>query len=438
MKGAEIITIGDELLIGQVIDTNSAWIAEKLNELGVEVFQRRAIGDSREMIFNALDSLLPQTRLVIITGGLGPTRDDITKKTLAEYFGMELIFHDETLRHITNMFTKLGREVNDLNASQAWLPSGCIPLKNMSGTAPGMRFNRNGIVYFSLPGVPYEMKSLFEAYIKPYISEEFLPETQIQHMVFHTQHIPESILAKRIEEWEMNLPSQIKLAYLPSAGTVRLRMTAKGKKEENLKELLNQEAVKLREILGPDLYTEGDDPIERVVGKLLKINNKTLALAESCTGGYISHLITSNPGSSAYFMGGVVAYDYLAKEVTLGVNHDDIVQFGAVSSQVVMQMADGARRIFNTDYALSASGIAGPDGGMPEKPVGTVWIGLSTPTETRAYLYQFGTDRMRNIRKTAVAALDLLRRLLINSDLDNINSPNLKKALTESKINFQV
>ena len=436
MNAAEIITIGDELLIGQVIDTNSAWIAEKLNELGVEVLQRRAIGDNKDMIFNALDSLLPQTKLVIMTGGLGPTRDDITKKTLAQYFGMDLIFHDETLRHITNMFTRLGREVNDLNASQAWLPSGCIPLKNMHGTAPGMRFDRNGIVYFALPGVPYEMKALFESYIKPFVTDEMLPDTRIMHMVFHTQHIPESILAKRIEDWELQLPPQIKLAYLPSAGTVRLRLTAKGKKNENLKEILQQESIKLRSILGPDLYAEGDDPIECVVGRLLKVNNKTLALAESCTGGYISHLITSVPGSSAYFMGGVIAYDYMAKEITLGVHHDDIVRYGAVSSQVVMQMADGVRRIFNTDFALSASGIAGPDGGTPEKPVGTVWIGLSTPDETRAYLYQFGTDRMRNIRKTAVAALDLLRRALIRADLDEIRSPALKKVLKASKIDL--
>lgn len=436
MNAAEIITIGDELLIGQVIDTNSAWIADRLNQLGVEVLQRRAIGDSKEMIFNALDSLLPQTKLVIMTGGLGPTRDDITKKTLAEYFGMDLTFHDETLRHITNMFTKLGREVNDLNASQAWLPSSCIPLKNMHGTAPGMRFDRNGIVYFALPGVPYEMKALFESYIKPYVTDEMLPDTRIMHMVFHTQHIPESILAKRIEDWELQLPPQIKLAYLPSAGTVRLRLTAKGKKSENLKEILHQESIKLRSILGPDLYAEGDDPIEFVVGRLLKINNKTLALAESCTGGYISHLITSIPGSSAYFMGGVIAYDYVAKELTLGVNHDDMVRYGAVSSQVVMQMADGAKRVFNTDYALSASGIAGPDGGTPDKPVGTVWIGLSTPDETRAYLYQFGTDRLRNIRKTAIAALDLLRRSLINANLNEIRSPNLKKVIKESKISL--
>ncbi|MFN3952274.1 MAG: competence/damage-inducible protein A [Thermaurantimonas sp.] len=436
MKSAEIITIGDELLIGQVIDTNSAWIAEKLNELGVEVTQRRAIGDNMEMIFKSLDSILPQTKLVILTGGLGPTRDDITKKALAEYFGMELVFHDETLRHITNMFTRLGREVNDLNASQAWLPSGCIPLKNMNGTAPGMRFDKNGIVYFSLPGVPYEMKALFETYIKPYITEELMPDIQIRHIVFHTQHIPESILAKRIEDWELNLPPQIKLAYLPSAGTVRLRLTARGHKSENLINMLHQEASKLREILGPDLNAEGDETIEQVVGRLLKTNNKTLSLAESCSGGYIAHLITSIPGSSAYFMGGVIAYENMAKEVTLGVNHEDIVHYGAVSSQVVMQMAEGARRIFNTDFALSASGIAGPDGGTPDKPIGTIWIGLSTPDETRAYLFQFGTDRMRNIRKTAIAALDLLRRALIHADLDAINSPSLRKVLKESKISL--
>lgn len=433
MIAAEIITIGDELLIGQVVDTNSSWIAEKFNELGVEVLQRRAIGDSREMIFSALDSLLPQTKIVVLTGGLGPTRDDITKKTLADYFGMELTFHDETLRHITNIFTKLGREVNELNASQAWLPSGCIPLKNMYGTAPGMRFERHGIFYFSLPGVPYEMKALFEAYIKPFVQHELMPDFQILHAVFHTQGIPESILAKRIESWEVQLPPQLKLAYLPSAGAVRLRLSARGRSNENLKQLIATEAGKLRDILGPDLYAEGDEPIESVVGRLLKTRNKTLSLAESCTGGYISHLITSIPGSSAYYMGGVVAYDYVAKEVTLGVEHDDIVQFGAVSSQVVMQMAEGARRVFNTDFAISASGIAGPDGATPDKPVGTVWIGLSSPTETRAYLYRFGNDRMRNIRKTALAALDLLRRAVTESDLDHIKSPDLKEVIKADK-----
>lgn len=430
---AEIITIGDELLIGQVIDTNSAWLAQKLNELGVEVIQRRAVGDRKDEIFRALNSLHSHTKLVILTGGLGPTRDDITKKTLAEYFEQELIFHEETLRHITNIFTKLGREVNELNASQAWLPSGCTPLKNMYGTAPGMQFEKNGVYYFSLPGVPYEMKALFESYIQPFIREKLTPDYQIVHAVFHTQGIPESILAKRLENWELNLPPQLKLAYLPSAGAVRLRLTARGKKNEDLKAILDAQSKKLRELLGADLYAEGDEPLEVVVGKLLKTNHKTLALAESCTGGYISHLITSVPGSSAYYMGGVVAYDYVAKEVALGVNHDDIVNFGAVSSQVVVQMADGARSVFNTDFALSASGIAGPDGGTPVKPVGTVWIGIATPTQTRAYLFRFGNDRMRNIRKTALAALDLLRRALSDSDLENINSPDLKEVVVSRR-----
>lgn len=438
MIAAEIITIGDELLIGQVIDTNSAWLAEKLNELGVEVIQRRAVGDSKNMIFHALDSILPDTRLVILTGGLGPTRDDITKKTLAEYFGMELTFHEETLRHITDIFTKLGREVNELNASQAWLPSGCTPLKNMYGTAPGMQFERNGVHYFSLPGVPYEMKALFESYIKPFVAEKLLPDTRILHAVYHTQGIPESILAKRIEEWELQLPPQIKLAYLPSAGAVRLRLTARGSKSEPLDLLLKKEGQKLKEILGADLYAEGDEPLEQVVGKLLKTNGKTLALAESCTGGYIAHLITTIPGSSAYFMGGVVAYDYVAKEITLGVKHEDLIQFGAVSSQVVFQMAEGAKKVFGTDYALSASGIAGPDGGTPDKPVGTVWIGISTPTETRAYLFRFGNDRMRNIRKTALAALDILRRALTGAGLDDIKSPDLKEVIIKNNIHQNV
>ncbi|GCD77238.1 CinA-like protein [Thermaurantimonas aggregans] len=432
MISAKIITIGDELLIGQVIDTNSAWLAEKLNELGVEVKQRTAVGDDREMIFHALDTLLPDTRLVILTGGLGPTRDDITKKTLAEYFGMELTFHEETLRHITEIFNRLGREVNELNASQAWLPSGCIPLKNWYGTAPGMQFERNGVHYFSLPGVPYEMKALFENYIRPFVAEKLLPDTQILHAVFHTQGIPESILAKRIEAWELQLPPQIKLAYLPSAGAVRLRLTARGSKNEPLEELLKAEGEKLKQLLGVDLYAEGDEPLEKVIGQLLKSSGKTLALAESCTGGYIAHLITSVPGSSAYFMGGIVSYDYVAKEVTLGVHHSDILQYGAVSSQVVLQMAEGAKRVFGTDYALSASGIAGPDGGTDEKPVGTVWIGISTPHQTRAYLYRFGNDRMRNIRKTALAALDLLRRALTGASLDDIKSPDLKEIVVQN------
>ena len=407
---AEIITIGDEILIGQITDTNSAWLGQELNSLGVEISQIRSISDKASAITKALDSLEPETRIVIITGGLGPTKDDITKETLAEYFGGGMAMNQDLLEHIHFIFKKIGREVNKLNESQAIVPTACVPLKNFKGTAAGMRFQKDGITYFSLPGVPYEMKDLFERYIAPYIKESLNPEDQIIHKTLLTVGVPESILAQQIESWEGNLPSQLKLAYLPSAGTVRLRLTARGKVGDQLEALINREFDKVRALLGDIVFGEDHEKLEELVGKQLLERGETLSLAESCTGGYLAHLLTSIPGSSAYFMGSVVAYDYEAKINQLGVYREDLMVYGAVSGEIVHQMAEGVRRVLKTDYALSASGVAGPGGGTPEKPVGTVWIGLSSKRGTQAFKFQLGTDRMRNIRKTALLALDLLRK----------------------------
>lgn len=408
---AEIITVGDELLIGQVIDTNSAWMAEQLNLIGIKVVQITSISDQREHILTTLDEAAKRADVVLMTGGLGPTRDDITKTTLCEYFDTKLIFNQEAYDNILRIFKSRGFQITALNRAQAEVPENCTMLININGTAPGMWFDKEDKIYISLPGVPFEMKSLMSDIILPRLSN-FSP-VSIAHRTILTQGVGESFLAAQIEDWETSLPSFMKLAYLPQPGMVRLRITASGANKKELKEQVDEEINKLYTLIPQYIFGEGDDTLELIVGRMLKNHNYTLATAESCTGGYIAHLITSIPGSSAYFKGSVVAYSNEIKEQVLGVGKATIEKNGAVSAETVFEMAAGIIKQFKVQCAIAVSGIAGPDGGTPEKPVGTIWVCVLTPKGAETRKFTFGDHRGRNIRRTALAALDMLREQLL-------------------------
>lgn len=406
---AEIIAIGDEILIGQTIDTNSTFIASLLNLNGISVHQKRVIADDADAIKNALDTISQKTNLVFMTGGLGPTKDDITKTTLLEYFGGEMVFHDNIYKHIEKLFASFGRVPSETNRGQAMLPSSCEPLLNSLGTAPGMRFQKNGVYYFSTPGVPYETEHLVENVIIPWINAHLTKGTVV-HKTILTQGVPESELAERLRDFEESLPDGVKLAYLPSAGMVKLRLTSYKGTEEEARANVEEQAAKIIDVVGDVVFGHEAETLQEVVGIGLREKQATLSTAESCTGGYLAHLITSIPGSSDYFMGSVVSYSNQAKHNMLGVDEQTLAEHGAVSKEVVMQMALGAQRKFGTDYALATSGVAGPGGGSEEKPVGTVWIATATPDGVKAKKFNFGNNRKRNIRKASLMALDLLRR----------------------------
>ena len=409
---AEIITIGDEILIGQIVDSNSAWMGQQLNLIGIDVTRITSISDKKEAIIGALDGLLPDTTLVLITGGLGPTKDDITKHTLADHFGMKLVYREDVYAHIEKLFESLGRKPNGLNRAQAEVPDGCRVLFNDTGTAPGMLFVEKGRYICSMPGVPYEMKFIMEKRLLPIVEAELLRK-HIVHKTILTVGVPESELSESLNDFEAELPAFIKMAYLPRPGMVRLRLSAKGDDENVLRDAISGQAEKLKSILGAVVYGQEVDRLEQIIGELLVSRGETISTAESCTGGYIAHLLTSIAGSSRYFMGGIVAYDNAVKAAQLGVSENSLLSVGAVSEDVIRQMAEGARARLKSTWALATSGIAGPDGGTPEKPVGTVWIALAGPKGTIARKFQFGNDRERNIKKSAFAALDMLRMALI-------------------------
>ncbi len=409
---AEIITIGDELLIGQVVDTNSAWLAEQLNLIGIRVKQISSLSDDREHILTGLKEAASRADLILITGGLGPTKDDITKHTLCEYFDTELIFHQATFENVQALFKLRGFPVTDLNRKQAEVPANCIPLSNSNGTAPGMWFEQDGCIYVSMPGVPFEMKTMVSNVVLPRLAKKY-NSTFIIHKTILTQGVGESFLASTIESWEDQLPENLKLAYLPQPGIVRLRLTATGSDKLFVNKLLKLEQAKLQKLIPDLIFGYDDETLELVVGRLLKQKEKTLATAESCTGGYLAHLLTSIAGSSEYYKGSVIAYSNAVKVDLLGVSHQAIESEGAVSEMVVRQMAEGVRKKMDTDYALATSGIAGPDGGSEEKPVGTTWIALATPEKVIAKKFLFGEHRGRNIRKASLAALNMLRMELL-------------------------
>ncbi len=410
---AEIITIGDEILIGQITDTNSAWLADQFSKNGIETYQVTSVHDAREHILNAITNAANNVDLVVITGGLGPTKDDITKGVLCEYFNTELFFHEPTLEHIKKRFGRRGIAINKLNRGQAMLPKNCTILPNELGTAPGMWFEKNDTIFVSMPGVPFEMKYITEHELLPKLLETGRT-TAIFHKTILTQGIPESMLAERIAKWEEALPDFIKLAYLPSPMAVRLRLSAKGENMEVLKQQVVQEVDKLIPLISESIYGYDNETFSEVIGRMLKIQGKKLAVAESCTGGCISHLITAVPGCSEYYNGSVTSYSNQAKENVLGVFHDTLEEYGAVSKAVAIQMAEGVKTVLNADYSVSTTGIAGPSGGTDEKPVGTVWIAVSGPTKTCAEKFVFvGDERERNITRAAQTAMQMLRRLVL-------------------------
>jgi nicotinamide-nucleotide amidase len=411
-----IITIGDELLIGQVIDTNSAWMAQQLNKAGLWVQHRVAVGDVWEDIWQALDEEGARSHVVLITGGLGPTADDITKPLLCEYFGGKLVMDEATLQHVTYLFEQVFKRTGPLlerNRKQAEVPDVCTVLKNNNGTAPGMLFEKDGKIYISMPGVPHEMKGLMADHVLPLLKAKYaLPF--IDHRTALTVGMGESMLAELIKDWEEALPAFVKLAYLPNYGMVRLRLTASGEKE-TVEKVLNEEFNTLKQLVSNILVADEDIPMEQVVGRLLKKLNKTVTTAESCTGGNIAHLITSVPGSSAYFYGGVVSYDNRVKQQVLGVKAETLETFGAVSEETVREMVTGVLAAMQTDYAVAVSGIRGPDGGTPDKPVGTVWVAVGNHEKTDTKKLHFRFDRARNIELTSINALNLLRLFILQN-----------------------
>jgi len=409
---AEIITIGDELLIGQVVDTNSAWIGQKLNEIGIKVKQITSVSDDEQHIIDALNEARRRADIILITGGLGPTKDDITKYTLCKYFKSNLIFDEEAFINIEKLFKARGREVTELNRKQAEVPEKCEVIQNPMGTAPGMWFDERNKIFISMPGVPYEMKAMMENEVLPRLQKLF-SGTKIFHKTVLTQGIGESFLSDMIEKWELNLPENIKLAYLPAAGLLRLRLTATGSDEQALKRTVDAEIKKLGEIAGEYIYGYDDDSLEKIVGRLLTEKKATLSTAESCTGGYIAHRITTVPGSSNYFIGSVVAYSNRIKENSLDIPKDIIEKYGAVSKETVVAMAENISKKFRTDYSIAVSGIAGPDGGTPEKPVGTVWLAIAHPNGIFTTKLQLGNFRERVIMETSLHALNNLRKILI-------------------------
>lgn len=412
MKSA-LITIGDEILIGQVTDTNAVWIAQQLNAIGVQVGEMVTVSDDKEQITATLDRYMGQYELLIMTGGLGPTTDDITKQTLAAYFNSNMITHQGALDRITVFFRERGRSLIDSNLRQADVPEACRVLMNNHGTAPGMWFEKLGTILISLPGVPYEMKGLMEDHVIPEL-KRMNNVPQVVHRTIMTQGVPESYLAAMLRDWEKDLPACVKLAYLPRPGIVRLRLTVVDKCASDAKRILDVIIGKLLDIIPEHIFGFDDVSLENALGDLLQEKGLTLASAESCTGGNIARLITSVPGSSSYYSGSVVAYENRIKTSVLGVDPELIAKHGAVSREVVEQMAYGVRRLLGTDTAISTSGIAGPDGGTEEKPVGSTWICVQFRDDSFAKLYRFGGNRERIIDQASFTAIQLLRRLILN------------------------
>jgi nicotinamide-nucleotide amidase len=408
----DIISIGDELLIGHTLNTNAYWMSKALNTIGFTIRQQTTIADTEEIILSALKVSIRNSDVVLITGGLGPTNDDLTMPTLNKFFGGRLVRDENVYKHIEKLVTNRGFSMNENNKKQAIVPENCKVIHNANGTAPGLWFDYEGKVVVAMPGVPYEMKAMVSDEIIPRLIAQFdLPEI-INQMVY-TQGIPESILAEQIADWENNLPVSIKLAYLPSPGRVKLRLSSTGTDRLVMQEAINCQIEKLKVLIPKYIYSAENEELAAALGELLLKRGETIATAESCTGGYIAHLITKVAGSSAYYKGSILSYANEVKVNELDVKQQDLDAFGAVSEQVVEQMALGVQQKMKTDYAIATSGIAGPEGGSDEKPVGTVWIALATPKGVISEKYIFGKQREVNIERTAITALGMLVKELL-------------------------
>ena len=409
---ASIITIGDELLIGQVIDTNSAWMAQQLNKIGINVRKRIAVGDNEDDIRNALDTESQHADVILITGGLGPTSDDITKQLLCNYFGGKMVVNEGALQNVRHLFEKIYKKpVSPINLLQAEVPDVCEVLQNMRGSAPGMLFRKGKSIYISMPGVPYEMQGIMEE-VLPLIEKEFqLPA--ILHRTIITAGIGESSLAEVIQDFEKALPESIRLAYLPSYGMVRLRLTTSGFDKDVTEALIDDHFSRLKKLVTPYLVTDKDEPMQVVLGKLLSATKKTISTAESCTGGGIASLIASVAGASGYYSGSVVSYSYKVKELLLNVKENTLQKYGAVSEETVKEMLSGVLNKLETDYGIAVSGIMGPSGGTSDKPVGTVWIAVGNKEKNVARKFQYRFQRQKNIEVTCTMALDMMRRFIL-------------------------
>ena len=405
---AELLTIGDEILYGQIVDTNSQWMSVELDKAGIKVIRKTAVGDEESEILTAFAEAERRADIILITGGLGPTSDDLTKPLLAKYFNCELKINEEALQEVTEFFKSRGRELTEVNRQQAALPTACEKIANPNGTAPGMWFNKNGKIFMSMPGVPHEMKTMMTNSVIPRLKQTFKTPV-IYHKVIRTIGVGESFLAEKISDWEKALPKYIKLAYLPSQGEVKLRLTSFGDSIEKMEVEANELTEKLKSFAGQYIFGYGEDPIEVVIGNTLREKRLTISVAESCTGGYLSHLITSVPGSSDYFLGSMIPYSYEVKMRQLGVKPETLEKYGAVSEPTISEMASVVRARFNTDIGVATSGIAGPGGATPDKPVGTVWIAYSDKHHTVTKKLQLSKDRMINIRMASVAVLNLIR-----------------------------
>ena len=418
---AEILTIGDEILIGQITNTNSVWIAQQLNLAGIRIVHMASVADEEVAIIHALDAAAGRADFVFVTGGLGPTKDDVTKKTFARYLDTTLEMDEEVLQDVDSFFTRRGRELTDINRQQALVPKGCQVIRNRNGTAPGMWMVKNGTVFISMPGVPHEMKAMVADWVLPKIkAENTLPH--IYHKTVLTQGIGESVLAQMIEAWEDSLAAKdIKLAYLPQAGQVRLRLSGFGPDPLLLRKTIDAEVETLKGlaekyIFGYEAYGEESPTLEKILSQLLRERKQSLALAESCTGGYISSLITAIPGASDVFKGGIVPYTNAAKHELLQVDKAIFETVGAVSRECVEQLAGHVLKKLDSDYAIAVSGIAGPTGGSEEKPVGTVWIAVADREQVHAQKFLFGTNRQFNIIMTANAALNMMRKFILKEE----------------------
>ena len=407
---AEIITIGDELLIGQVTDTNSAWMGRELNKVGIEVIRVVSVRDRADEITEAVDDAMNRADIVLMTGGLGPTKDDITKQTLCAYFDTELVFSEEVFENIKRVLaSKI--PMNALNKSQAMVPKDCLVINNRVGSASVSWFEKNGKVLVSMPGVPQEMITVMSEEVIPRLRKKFDTDVII-HKTFTVKNYPESVLAEKLESWEEALPESIKLAYLPKPGIIRLRLTGRGKDKEEVQSQISVEGCKLKYILGDAVFDEEDTPLEILIGNLLREKNLTVSTAESCTGGSIAAKLTSVSGSSDYFKGGIVAYSNEIKESLLGVSSETLKKQGAVSEETVIEMVKGAMKALKTDCAVSTSGIAGPGGGTKEKPVGTVWIAAAYKNEIRTMKQDTDRGREMNVERAGNNAFLLLLDLL--------------------------